>query len=87
MEDTADLIYGRKAASLRELFVTAEGLHSRLRQFAEEHGIASACVSRSLGTTGVHERLTLYSCEEPSPPSCRKVAELISLQYTILLSV
>ncbi|KAI9168003.1 Zinc finger protein grt1 [Paramyrothecium foliicola] len=61
MEDTADLIYGRKTTSLRELYVIAEGLHGRVRQFALDHGIASAYVSRSQSTIGIHEHLLWYS--------------------------
>ncbi|KAF4343796.1 C6 zinc finger domain protein [Fusarium beomiforme] len=61
MEDAAESIYGKKSNSLRQLYVTAERLYARLRQFAEEIGIASAHSSREQATLEPHEFITLHN--------------------------
>lgn len=64
MEDTSNALYGRKADSIRQLYVTAADLHNRLIQFAEENGLASARAGRSQDALEIHESLTLHNCKQ-----------------------
>ncbi|KAK6837993.1 c6 zinc finger domain containing protein [Apiospora arundinis] len=62
MEDGAKLIYGRKSESLRQLYVTAEGLYGQLRRFAETCDIASANSNQTQSPAEAIETLTLHNC-------------------------
>ncbi|KAK8022550.1 C6 zinc finger domain protein [Apiospora rasikravindrae] len=62
MEDGAKLIYGRKSESLRQLYVTAEGIYAQLRRFAESCDIASAHSSQTQSPAEAIETLTLHNC-------------------------
>ncbi|CVL12539.1 uncharacterized protein FPRN_15167 [Fusarium proliferatum] len=62
MEDAAEGMYGTRATSLRQLYVTAEELRGRLGQFAQEYGIASAQSSTDHGFLETHESMTLHNC-------------------------
>lgn len=63
MEDGAKLIYGRKSESLRQLYITAEGLYAQLRRFAESCDIASAHSNQTQSPTEAIETLTLHNCK------------------------
>ncbi|KAH7242804.1 hypothetical protein BKA59DRAFT_400407 [Fusarium tricinctum] len=61
MEDAAEAIYGRRATSVRQLYVTAEELRGRLDQFAQDWGIASAQSDTGQGFLEMHESMTLHN--------------------------
>ncbi|KLP18055.1 putative 1,4-Benzoquinone reductase [Fusarium fujikuroi] len=61
MEDAAEGMYGTRATSLRQLYVTAEELRGRLGQFAQEYGIASAQSGTDHGFLETHESMTLHN--------------------------
>ncbi|KAF5676564.1 C6 zinc finger domain-containing protein [Fusarium heterosporum] len=61
MEDAAEAIYGRKASSIRQLYITAEELRGRLNQYAQDCGIASAQFGTGSGHLEMHESMTLHS--------------------------
>ena len=66
MESAAELMYGRRTGSLRQLYMTAEKVHNQLREFAQTHHIASAHVERNNeNTVGVIYTLTLHNCTSP----------------------
>ncbi|WZH47155.1 C6 zinc finger domain-containing protein [Fusarium acuminatum] len=62
MEDAAEAIYGRRATSVRQLYVTAEELRGRLDQFAQDWCIASAQSDTGQGFLEMHESMTLHNC-------------------------
>ncbi|RGP71231.1 c6 zinc finger domain-containing [Fusarium longipes] len=61
MEDAADAIYGRKATSLRQLYIVAEELRVRLYQFAQDCGIGSPRLDSDQDHLDCHESMALHS--------------------------
>ncbi|KAI0167704.1 hypothetical protein BJ166DRAFT_239504 [Pestalotiopsis sp. NC0098] len=59
-EDGARLIYGRRYDSLGQLYITAEKIGSRLREFAEQNGIGSAGMSNKHAKRGTIASLRLH---------------------------
>jgi hypothetical protein len=59
-EDGARLIYGRRYDSLGQLYVTAEKIGSRLREFAEQNGIGSAGIPSKQAPRGTIASLRLH---------------------------
>jgi hypothetical protein len=60
-EDGARLIYGRRYDSLGQLYVVAEKIGSRLREFAEQYGIGPAGMSNKCTTRGAVASLQLHN--------------------------
>ncbi|KAG8664947.1 uncharacterized protein FPOAC1_012924 [Fusarium poae] len=61
MEDAAEAIYGRKATSVRQLYVVAEELRVRLHQFAQDCGIGSPRLDSDQDSLDCHESMALHS--------------------------
>ncbi|KPA36176.1 c6 zinc finger protein [Fusarium langsethiae] len=61
MEDAAENIYGRKATSIRQLYVIAEELRGRLHQFAQDWGIGSAQLATTQEPLDIYESITLHN--------------------------
>lgn len=61
MEDAAESIYGKKATSIRQLYVVADQLRGRLQQFAQDCGIASAHPGTEQESFEIHESITLHN--------------------------
>lgn len=62
-EDGAKAVYGHRYNSLGQLYVAAEKIGARLREFAEQSGIGSAGFSDKHKTRGAVESLQLHNGE------------------------
>ncbi|KAJ5365459.1 fungal-specific transcription factor domain-containing protein [Penicillium concentricum] len=64
IEEAAELIYSHKASSLRNLYTTAQSLHTRLQQCAERFGLGSVTTAQKGTTAEVMAILTLHNVAE-----------------------
>ncbi|KAH6658428.1 hypothetical protein BKA67DRAFT_214024 [Truncatella angustata] len=60
-EDGARVIYGRRYESLGQLYVAAEKIGARLREFADQYGIGSASLAHKHKSRGAVASLQLHS--------------------------
>lgn len=62
IEHGADAIYGCRSASLLQLYEKAEKVHTQLRQYAEQVGIAAATTGHYRSKFSDASSLLLHNC-------------------------
>jgi hypothetical protein len=87
MEDAAEAIYGRKATSVRQLYVVAEEVRARLHQFAQDCGIASAHPGTGQESLELHESMTLHNRMWTGDISLVKELTILAVYYHAIILV